>query len=134
MNSESDYPYISTSGECKYDESKRINQVKSYTNCIKHDESYLQKMVANGVCQIAIDASWISFQLYTGGIYDNSSCFSDDLNHAVGLVGYGTDDGVEYWLVRNSWATSWGEGGYVRMSRNKDNQCGIATVAQQVIA
>ncbi|CAO1415423.1 unnamed protein product, partial [Diamesa serratosioi] len=73
------------------------------------------------------------FYDYNGGIYDNKACPSneDSINHAVLLVGYGKDEltGIDYWLVKNSWGTDWGELGYVRMIRNSDNQCGIAQYA-----
>jgi len=91
----------------------------------------LKKAVATiGPVSVAIDASHQSFQFYDKGVYFEPQCDSQNLDHGVLAIGYGTDeDGTDYWLVKNSWGHTWGDKGYVKMARNKENHCGIATQA-----
>jgi cathepsin L len=128
-NLESDYPYKAYDQNCKFDASKGVAPTASYfrPTTTKNETELLVHLYNDGVVSVAIDASSYAFQLYSGGVYNQPSCSQTDLDHAVGLIGYGTDGSTPYWLVRNSWGTSWGEKGYIRMSRNKNNQCGIAT-------
>jgi hypothetical protein len=64
---------------------------------------------------------------YGGGIF--AGCTSDSQDHAVTVVGYGNENGKDYWLVKNSWGTTWGHDGYVKIARNEDNMCGVASSA-----
>ncbi|GFY74932.1 cathepsin L [Trichonephila inaurata madagascariensis] len=96
------------------------------------DEEALKHAVATvGPVSVAIDAHHESFHDYKVGVYDEAECGNgiSDLTHAVLVVGYGTEEGKDYWLVKNSWGESFGVNGYIKMSRNKNNQCGIATMA-----
>ena len=130
LNSENDYPYKAVVSSCRYDKTKGINKIESYEKGVAGDESYLKQLVAKGVCGVSINAQYWSFQSYTSGIYDNPDCIGIFLNHAVGLVGYGAENGTDYWLVRNSWGTAWGERGYFRILRGTiTNLCGIASAA-----
>jgi len=75
---------------------------------------------------VSIEADKFSFQSYKSGIFDKANC-GTTLDHAVLLVGYGTDNGQEYWLMKNSWGTGWGDKGYMQMAivGDGDGICGV---------
>ncbi|GBL76476.1 Cathepsin L [Araneus ventricosus] len=128
LDSEKSYPYKGKVGRCSYKRKYSATNCLGYSDIIPRDEDTLKIAVAIvGPISVGIDASHDSFQLYKGGIYDEPLCSSTNLDHGVLAVGYGTQDGQDYWLVKNSWGSTWGEDGYIKMSRNKNNQCGIAT-------
>lgn len=130
IDTEKSYPYVPKDGSCKFNRANVGATMKSFVAIKKDSEMDLQKASATvGPISVAIDASNFSFQLYKGGVYNEPQCSSVQLDHGVLVVGYGTDGGKDYWLVKNSWAASWGIKGYIKMSRNRNNQCGIATQA-----
>jgi cathepsin L len=131
IDTEASYPYAGyTYYSCKYNSANKGASISSYKDVTSGSESSLQTAVANnGPVSIAIDASHQSFQLYSGGYYYEPSCSSTNLDHGVLTVGYGTGTSGDYWIVKNSWGTGWGDQGYIYMARNKGNNCGVATAA-----
>jgi len=128
IDTEESYPYTAQDGTCHFKQNAIGATCTGFVDVKVNSESDLKNAVATvGPVSVAIDASNYSFQLYNGGIYDEPNCSSTMLDHGVLAVGYGTDNGKDYWLVKNSWGPSWGVKGYIQMSRNKNNQCGIAT-------
>lgn len=129
---ESSYPYTSgvtkTAESCKKCTSAGV-KFSSCADVTPNDQVALKSAVAISPVVVAIEADTRYFQSYSGGILDSSAC-GTSLDHAVEIVGYGTENGIDYWKVRNSWSSSWGENGYFRIkktsSTNDPGVCGIA--------
>jgi C1A family cysteine protease len=127
--SAADYPSSGGSKGCLYDPTKAITKLVSYgTAGASGDEAALQQTVyERGPGVIAIDASHTSFQLYSGGVYSEPACSQSALDHYMGVVGYGVDGATPYWILENSWGVAWGEKGFMRIIRNANNMCGVAS-------
>jgi len=131
VDTEASYPYTAQDGTCAFNAANVGATLTSFVNVNTGDEADLIAKATKGPVSVAIDASQASFQFYSSGVYNEPACSSDQLDHGVLAIGWGTDatSGSDYYIVKNSWGTSWGMQGFIWMSRNKDNQCGIATMA-----
>lgn len=125
--SEESYPYTAKGGTCE-----KCDAVVSLTDCVDvtpNNQIHLKEAVATGPVSIAIEADTKTFQMYKSGVITGDAC-GQNLDHGVLIVGYGEESGQEYWLVKNSWGTSWGDNGYVKIARsdstNDKGVCGIA--------
>jgi len=121
------YSYSAVQGSCKSSYSAAIpnggvtgySRVGGFFSTSVND---MKSALAKGPVSVAIQADQRSFQMYSSGIL-SADCGSQ-LDHAVLVVGYGTEDGQEYWRIKNSWASSWGDHGYIRMATST-NVCGV---------
>ncbi|XP_047338431.1 low-temperature-induced cysteine proteinase-like [Impatiens glandulifera] len=129
IDSESDYPYTGTDGTCNTTkEDTKVVSIDGYTD-VAEEESALLCAVASQPVSVGIDASGYDFQLYTGGIYDGDCTDDpDNIDHAVLIVGYGSEGDEQYWIVKNSWGTSWGIEGYIYIRRNTSETYGVCAI------
>ncbi|XP_022913978.2 digestive cysteine proteinase 1 [Onthophagus taurus] len=127
---EEDYgPYLGQDGYCHIDSVTPVAKITGYVNVTSNDPIALKTAIVKyGPISVAIDASHKMFSFYSNGVYYDESCGNklEDLDHAVLAVGYGTINGEDYWLIKNSWSNYWGNDGYILMSA-KNNNCGVMT-------
>jgi cathepsin L len=130
ITTEAAYPYTAMDGTCKKGQTVAAT-ITSFKDVPAGDENSLLAAVAKQPVSIAIEADQAAFQLYSKGVF-TAAC-GQNLDHGVLAVGYGTDAGTDYWIVKNSWGAAWGEAGYIRLVRGK-NQCGLANAASYPVA
>ncbi|XP_007017656.2 PREDICTED: zingipain-2 [Theobroma cacao] len=131
IDNEEDYPYLGREKTCNKEKRKRrVVTIDGYAGVPANNEDLLLQAVAKQPVSVGICGSERAFQLYSKGIF-TGPC-SSSLDHAVLIVGYGSENGVDYWIVKNSWGTRWGMNGYIHLLRNSGDSkglCGINMLA-----
>ncbi|XP_059433136.1 pro-cathepsin H-like [Corylus avellana] len=130
LDTEAAYPYTGKDGSCKFSAENVGVEVIDSVNITLGAEDELKHAVAF-VRPVSVAFQVVSdFRLYAEGVYTSDTCGTTpmDVNHAVLAVGYGVENGVPYWLIKNSWGKSWGDNGFFKMEMGK-NMCGVATCA-----
>ena len=122
---ESAYPYTGRDGTCKFDKTKGVVTATSAARVQANSVAALKAAIAISPVSVSIEADTRVFQGYTGGILNSAKC-GTNLDHGVLAVGYGTENGQDFYIVKNSWGPTWGEKGYIRIAAvNGAGICGI---------
>ena len=125
---QSEYPYTGVEGTCKED-----SIIKTTKSPVKNIDEYymleedkngeeIMHAIQDGPISVAVDASGLSFQFYSKGVVTN--CKNTGLNHGVTAVGYGSESGKEFFLIKNSWGSRWGDKGFIKLGVSGNN-CGV---------
>ncbi|CAG9798782.1 unnamed protein product [Chironomus riparius] len=130
LSLQNNYPYIENQSQCEKNV-KRVNfRIKEMIEFEREDEELLKKALYNaGPIIGVIDSLNDSFYRYSSGIYYEEGCNDETRmpTHAILLIGYGTENGLDFWTFKNSYGNKWGESGYMRIARNRNNHCKIAS-------
>ena len=127
VDTEMGYPYLGVTNQCNFTNSDVGSLVRNLTLIPKNNtQALIDAVLRVGPISVAINAGG-DFMSYESGIYDPDDCDPEELDHAVTVVGYGINEkGRKYFIVKNSWGTDWGMDGYIYMSADTPNLCGIA--------
>ncbi|KAF9412244.1 hypothetical protein HW555_009187 [Spodoptera exigua] len=146
LESETDYPYVGQAQSCQFQAGKAAVRLTGCNNYNIQSQERLKKYIKNRTSFtihvtptfLTLYIKWTNiysvksagFHLYTGGVMNDQDCNTGEVNHAILLVGYGTENGMPYWLAKNSWDTVFGENGYIKFPRGDNyNSCGVMNQA-----
>ena len=127
ITAESDYPYTGDRAQpCLASKYAKAATISSFV-VVKPNEDELLAAVAHQPVGTAVKADTRDFQFYTGGVF-TAECGTQS-DHGIMVSGYGTDNGIDYWTLKNTWGSDWGESGFIRIERNRNNGRGLCGVA-----
>ncbi|KAF7233891.1 hypothetical protein EG68_12565 [Paragonimus skrjabini miyazakii] len=132
LEAQKDYPYVGREQTCQLDRSKLLARIDAYIILEANEEKQAAWLAEHGPTSAGLNAFYLQFYQHGISHPSKSQCEPDWLNHGVVSVGYGTENGIPYWIIKNSWGAEWGESGYFRLYRG-DGTCGIERVVSSAI-
>ncbi|XP_051050492.1 procathepsin L-like [Phodopus roborovskii] len=130
LDTSESYPYEAKNGPCRYDPKFSAANVTSFVVVPSNEDALMKAVATVGPISIGISSRLRSLLFYKSGLYYDPDCYNHFPNHSVLLVGYGEEsNGQKYWLVKSSWGEEWGMDGYIKMAKDRNNHCSIATIA-----
>ncbi|XP_052012976.1 cathepsin Q-like [Apodemus sylvaticus] len=136
LEAEATYPYEEKEGLCRYNPKNSAAKIIRFVALPENEDVLMDAVATKGPVASGINVVYSSFRFYKTGVYHEPRC-KRAVNHAVLVIGYGFEgnetDPNNYWLIKNSWGKRWGLGGYMKIAKDRNNHCGIASFAQYPI-
>lgn len=123
---EKDYKYTAELAKCKYDPKLVAGHNKSFKSVIPDYDVQLMAALVKGPVATAVDMN--NGYMYKGGVFTGCEPGTAP-NHGILAVGYGSENGQDFWILKNTWGANWGEEGFIRIARGSPNDCGVRKMA-----
>ncbi|XP_006981780.1 cathepsin R-like [Peromyscus maniculatus bairdii] len=137
VEAEATYPYEGREGPCRYDPKNSAAKISGFVSLPQNEDSLMAAVATIGPISAGVHVASNLFVFYKRGILHDRKCSNTTVNHVVLVVGYGSEgeetDGKKYWLVKNSWGDEWGIQGYMKIAKDQNNHCAIASYADYPI-
>jgi cathepsin L len=135
LDQESEYPYTAQNGNCQFNAGEATKTNSGYAFVTDYSVDALKSAIATMPVSVLVEADQDVFQFYSSGVVAADSGCGASLDHAVLAVGYGTSQGADAFIIKNSWSASWGQAGYIYLSTDgtANNGAGVCGVLSQPV-